>query len=110
MYNIELEVTKTGVIDELNTAISCGEIMPEDVLDFFTKRLPGLLCKPKKATAAEGETFPDFDALDRNGVKDKSITLSKMPTTAAEVRELSRALKGIPGCDIVSGEEAWEAI
>lgn len=40
MFDIELEVTKTVVIDELNTAISCGEISREEVINFFTKRLP----------------------------------------------------------------------
>lgn len=110
MFDIELEVTKTGVIDELNTAISCGEISHEEVINFFTKRLPELLCKPKRVTAVEGDDFPDFDVLDRNGTKDKSNALLKIPTTAEEAFELFSTLDGIPGCDIMSGEEVREVL
>lgn len=40
MFDIELDVAKIGVIDKLNAAISRGEISREEVIDFFTKRLP----------------------------------------------------------------------
>ncbi len=56
MFDIELDVAKIGVIDKLNAAISRGEISREEVIDFFTKRLPELLYKPKKVTA-EGKTL-----------------------------------------------------
>lgn len=56
MFDIELDVAKIRVIDKLNAAISRGEISREEVIDFFTKRLPELLYKPKKVTAG-GKTL-----------------------------------------------------
>lgn len=110
MFNIELEVAKSGLKDKLEAAISCGEIRPEDIVDFFTNTFIGTVRKPKKFTATEVDTFPDFDVLDRNGTKDKSNALLKIPTTVEETFELFSTLDGIPGCDIMSGEEVREVL
>lgn len=107
MFDIELDVAKIGVIDKLNAAISRGEISREEVIDFFTKRLPELLYKPEKVTAEGEDTFPDFVTIE---AAEPIYPLEDFPTTPEDIMKLIRETNSIPGCDIMSAEEAMEIL
>lgn len=85
MFDIELDVAKIGVIDKLNAAISRGEISREEVIDFFTKRLPELLYKPKKVTAEGEDTFPDFVTIE---AAEPIYPLEDFPTTPDALNDI----------------------